>query len=244
MPARGSHRPAGGRLRRLALRLAGFGLVLSLGGVLLTLFLVLPFRWIDPPGSSVIARARWRAEVAASGRLEQHWVPFEAMGEWLPLAVVSAEDQRFPFHSGFDLLEIRRAFEQGGGAGRGASTISQQVARNLYLWLDRSWLRKGLEAWLTVWIEALWPKRRILEIYLNIAEMGPGLYGAGAASKAWFGVPPGVLGANRSARLAAILPKPASWSPVRPSPGLARRITWIERQMRQLGGPSYLESLR
>lgn len=232
------------RLWHLARRGLVVGLVLVAAGLLVTVALVLPWRWLDPPGSSVILQARWRGEVAASGRLEHRWLDLEAMGDWLPLAVVAAEDQRFPEHSGFDLAEIRKALDGSRSRPRGASTLTQQVARNLFLWLDRSWLRKGAEAWLTVWIEALWPKRRILEIYLNIAEMGPGLYGSAAASEAWFGVSPDRLDAARSARLAAILPNPKSWSPVRPSAWVLRRAAWIEGQMRQLGGPAYLEGLR
>ena len=123
---------------------------------------------------------------------------------------------------------------------RGASTISQQVAKNLFLWSGRSYLRKGLEAWYTVLIEVLWPKQRIIEVYANVAEFGDGVYGAEAAARRFFGKPASALSPSESARMAAVLPSPRRYSVSKPGPYVQRRARWIERQVRHLGGPAYL----
>jgi len=177
--------------------------------------------------------------------LRYDWVPWPRISPWLRLAVVAAEDQKFPVHAGFDaesILQAVRAHERGASL-RGASTISQQVAKNLFLWPGRSWVRKGVEAWLTVWLELLWPKRRILEVYLNVAELGPGVYGVGAASRAYFGVSAADVGPRQAALLAAVLPNPTAYRVEAPSPYVRRRADWIRQQMRQLGGPAYLAGL-
>ncbi|MFC4727701.1 monofunctional biosynthetic peptidoglycan transglycosylase [Coralloluteibacterium thermophilus] len=219
--------------------------VLAVGmGLLLSILQVLALRWIDPPTSAyMLARLAAPPPAAGQPRVDFRWVPLEAVAPALPLAVVAAEDQRFPDHRGFDLDAIRAALDsnEDGGALRGASTISQQVARNLYLWSGRSWLRKGLEAWYTFLIEALWPKRRILEVYVNIAEFGDGIYGAEAAAQRYFGKSAAALGEGEAARLAAVLPSPRRWSVEAPGPYVQRRTAWIQRQMRQLGGPAYLD---
>lgn len=197
--------------------------------------LVLPWRWIDPPSTSFIEQAR------AEGREIHHeWVGWAAISPHLPIAVVAAEDQNFPHHNGFDLESIRSAVQERHRR-RGASTISQQVAKNLYLWPGRSWVRKGLEAYLTVLVEALWPKRRILEVYLNVAEFGPGVFGVGAAAKLYFAKPASRLSAREAALLAAVLPSPKRMSANRPSQYVEKRVAWILRQAEQLGGPSYLD---
>ena len=134
-------------------------------------------------------------------------------------------------------------FVRSGLRGRGASTISQQTAKNLFLWSDHSWIRKGLEAWLTLWIEACWPKSRILEVYLNSAEFGPGVFGVGAASNYYFGRRPSQLSVSESALLAAVLPNPIRFSVAAPSAKVRQRQQWIERQIRALGGASYLKLL-
>jgi len=160
----------------------------------------------------------------------------------LPIALVAAEDQQFPAHHGFDLDAIGRALDHNddGGRVRGASTISQQVAKNLFLWQGRSWLRKGMEAWYTLWLETLWPKQRVLEVYANIAQFGDGVYGAEAAAQRYFGVASSALNSAQSARLAAVLPSPQRWHAARPGPYVLARQAWVERQVRQLGGPEYL----
>lgn len=209
--------------------------------------LVLALRWADPPTSSVILQHRiagwWRGDPAPVVR--QQWVPWARIPKVVALAVVAAEDQRFPDHAGFDLVEMRRAWAsyQAGGRLRGASTLSQQVAKNLFLWHGQSWLRKGLEVPLTLLIEGLWPKERILEIYLNIAQFGPDTYGVGAASWRYFARPVEALTAREAALLASVLPNPRRYSLASPSAAVQRRAAWIRRQMERLGGVAYLARL-
>ena len=206
---------------------------------------VLVLRFIDPPLSTVMV---WRyAEAVGQGdwkyRLHYQWRELEQMAPSLPISLVAAEDQRFPLHNGFDLQAIEKARDHNarGGRVRGASTISQQVAKNLFLWQGRSWLRKGLEVWYTLLIETLWPKHRILEMYANIAEFGDGIYGAQAASRQFWNKDASALTAAESARLAAVLPAPRRYSAARPGPYVQRRANWIQRQARQLGGGGYLQ---
>lgn len=231
-PLRATNRP---RRRRWGRRIA----LVALLALCASILPVVALRWIDPPTSAfMLAHALGPGRDAA---LRYEWVDAARISPQLAVALVAAEDQKFPFHDGFDVAAIRDALEQGEGrAGRGASTISQQVAKNLFLWSGRSWLRKGLEAWYTLLIEALWPKARILEIYANIAEFGEGVYGAEAAAQAYFGKPAAQLSASESARLAAVLPNPKRYRVEAPGPYVLRRQAWIERQVRQLGGPDYL----
>lgn len=206
--------------------------------LIVCVLIVLPWRWLDPPTTSFIERAR-----AGGQEIRQRWVEWDDMSPHLPIAVVAAEDQNFPHHRGFDLESIRSVLEKSGGRGRGASTISQQVAKNLYLWPGRSWVRKGLEAHFAALIEMLWPKQRILEVYLNIAEFGPGIYGVGAASEAFFGKTAARLSPREAALLAVVLPSPKRMSPANPSDYVEGRVEWTLEQMQQLGGPSYLADL-
>lgn len=225
-----------GRRRRSRSRRPGCFVWAALAaGLTLTLALVVPVRWLDPPTTSFILLAA--AEQLAP---RQRWVALEAIAPALAIAVVAAEDQKFPVHAGFDLQSIRGALAESGNRPRGASTISQQVAKNLYLWPGRSWVRKGLEAWLTGWLEVLWPKRRILEVYLNVAEFGPGVFGAEVAAREFFGKPAAALSEREAALLAAVLPNPKDLSAAHPSPWVLERAAWIEAQARQLGGPAYL----
>ena len=214
----------------------------------LSVLQVVVLRWIDPPFSMVMAAdqaGRWLHGPDRS-MLAHDWVGREQMAGCVLVSMVAAEDQQFPFHRGFDRKAIERALEHNadGGKVRGASTISQQVAKNLFLWQGRSWLRKGLEAWYTVWIELLWPKARIAEVYANIAELGDGVYGVQAASRRFFGRDAARLSAEQCARLAAVLPSPRRYSAAAPGPYVQRRTRWIQRQVRQLGGPAYLEAGR
>ena len=126
---------------------------------------------------------------------------------------------------------------------RGASTVTQQVAKNLFLWQGRSWARKGIEAWYTLLIESMWPKARILEVYANVAEFGDGIYGAQAAARSYWRKDARRLSLPESARLAAVLPAPRKYSVVRPGPFVQKRASWIQRQVRQIGGPAYLQTL-
>ncbi len=241
--ATGSTRPRRQRHRHRRWRWALTALLL-LAAPALTVVQVLTLRWLDPPVSAFMLAHRTEAREAGRSdfRIDYRWRDWAALSPELPIALVAAEDQRFPHHRGFDFEAIDAALSshRDGARLRGASTLSQQVARNLYLWPDRSWLRKGLEAWYTVLIEALWPKRRILEVYANIAEFGDGVYGAEAAAQRFFDKPASRLSAAESARLAAVLPNPRRYSASAPSPYVRQRQHWIERQVVQLGGPSYL----
>ncbi len=176
---------------------------------------------------------------AGGQTVHQQWVPAERMSPWLGIAVVASEDQQFPRHHGFDLASIRAALDT--GAARGASTLSQQLVKNLYLWPGRSWIRKALEAWLTLYLEMLVPKDRILEIYLNVAEFAPGVYGAEAAARRLFGKSAADLSLDECARLAAVLPNPGALSAAEPSAYVQDRAAWIRDQVRRLGGPAYLD---
>ncbi len=216
--------------------------VFAVGSVALVLLL----RWAPPPVSSFIAQgwlgALWAGEGAA---FRYDWMPMAAISPHAALAVIAGEDQRFPDHFGFDFVEIQDALEDQdeGKPLRGASTISQQVAKNLFLWPGRSLIRKGLEVWFTALLELLWSKRRILEVYLNIAEFGEYTFGVEAASRRFFHKPAARLTAGEAARLAAVLPNPLRYRVDQPSAYVLKRQRWIERQMRQLGGATYLDKL-
>jgi monofunctional biosynthetic peptidoglycan transglycosylase len=208
----------------------------ALLGFAISLLLVVPLRWIDPPTSAFMLRDR-----LGGVAVNQEWVAWDRIGTALPIAVVASEDQKFPIHHGFDLESMQDALE--GGAGRGASTITQQVAKNLYLWPGRSWVRKGIEAWLTLLIEVTWPKRRILEVYLNIAEFGAGIWGVGAATNHYFGLEPDRISLDQAARLATVLPSPKRIDPTGGSDYVSKRGAWIIAQVRGLGGYGYLAEI-
>jgi monofunctional biosynthetic peptidoglycan transglycosylase len=216
--------------------------------LLLSVLSVLLLRFVNPWTTAFMVDARvnsWFDDDPRPWRLQHSWRDYGQISAQLPLAVVASEDQRFPEHSGFDLQQIRKAMDeaQRGRRARGASTISQQVAKNLFLWNGHSWLRKGLEAWFTVLIEAMWPKRRILEVYLNSAQFGYGIYGAEAAAQAFFRKPAARLTRDEAARLAAVLPNPVRMRADRPSRYVQRRQGQIAAQMAALGGTSYLAGL-
>ena len=203
--------------------------VLVLVGI--SLSLVVPFRWIDPKTSAFMLQ-----DDGGRTPVLFEWVDWPEIGSALPLAAVAAEDQKFADHHGFDFKSIRASVEEFGAGEplRGASTITQQVAKNLYLWPGKSFVRKGIEAYLTVWIELTWPKQRILETYLNIAEFGPGIYGASAASKFFFGKTPAALSDTEAALLAAALPNPKTYRVDKPSANMMERQRWILSQMQRL----------
>jgi monofunctional biosynthetic peptidoglycan transglycosylase len=169
---------------------------------------------------------------AAKGRgIDYRWRPLEDIDPSLPRAAIAAEDARFCLHKGFEIEAMRKAMERNkkGGKIRGGSTISQQVAKNVFLWPDRTYVRKGLEAWFTILIETIWGKRRIMEVYLNVAEWGPGTYGAQAAADRYFRVDAADLTAVQSSRLAAILPSPLKWKAAKPGP-------YVKKRSRRIGG--------
>jgi monofunctional biosynthetic peptidoglycan transglycosylase len=212
--------------------------------VAITALQVLCLRWLTPPATAFMLERRAEALLhrEAGFTLHYRWRSLEQISPWLPMSMLAAEDQKFFEHEGFDVQAIDKAIvsNRKGRRVRGASTISQQVAKNLFLWGGRSYLRKGLEAWYTVLIEALWPKRRIIEVYANVAEFGDGIYGAEAASQAYFHKPSSRLTPSESARLAAVLPSPRTYSVKAPGAFVQRRAAWIQRQVQQLGGPAYL----
>jgi monofunctional biosynthetic peptidoglycan transglycosylase len=215
-------------LRLLLLAAAGF--------VLLTLLLVLPLRWLPPLTSSFMLQ-NWVGQASLSARIRYDWEPRGQISRRAALAVMAAEDQKFFAHAGFDFASIRKAWQRNARSNkvRGASTISQQVAKNLWLWPGRSWLRKGLEAWLTLWLELCWPKERILEIYLNVAQFGQQVFGVEAASRSYFNKPAARLNELEAALLAAVLPNPQQFSVRNPSRHVRARQEWIRVQARRLG---------
>jgi len=176
---------------------------------------------------------------------QQDWVPWERITPYAAIAVIAAEDQKFLAHDGFDFEAIEKAMDDAGRGERlrGASTISQQVAKNLFLWSGQNWFRKGLEAWFTVWIELLWPKQRILEVYLNVAQFGRGTWGVEAASRRYFGKSAAKLTRHEAALLAAVLPSPTRYRVVNPGPYVRQRQQWILGQMNRISGPSLLKDL-
>jgi monofunctional biosynthetic peptidoglycan transglycosylase len=220
---------------------------LVLGWFVLTIAVVAALRWLDPPASSFMVRDRLAAWSAGdkSYVYRHRWQDWRAISPQIKVAVIASEDQTFPYHNGFDFKQINNALEEReqGRRVRGASTISQQVAKNLFLWSGQSWLRKGLEAYFTLLIETLWTKQRILEVYLNVAEFGKGVFGVGAASELFFRKPAANLNAYDAALLAAVLPSPKRLRVNVPSRYLRSRQEWIVSQMRGLGGTSLLERL-
>lgn len=229
-------------MRRVLRGLAWTLLGLVAGSVLL----VALFRFVDPPVSSFMLQDRIGALVRGERayRFRHAWVDWDAISPHAAVAVVAAEDQKFATHLGFDLEAIDKALRhnQRGKRIRGGSTISQQVAKNLFLWPGQNLVRKGIEAWFTLWIEVFWPKQRILEVYLNIAEFGRGTWGVGAASERFFHKPAKRLTRAEAALLAAVLPNPRRLRVDAPSRYVQRRQRWILRQMAALGGRGYLEA--
>jgi len=215
--------------------------------MLASILQVLALRFIDPPFSAFMASRQFDAwlERDWAFRIRYEWRDLDAIAASLPMSLVAAEDQAFAHHDGFDFKAIEKARDSNakGRKVRGGSTISQQLAKNLFLWSGRSYVRKAIEAWYTVLIEALWPKRRILEVYVNVAEFGDGIYGGQAASRSFWHKDASRLTPGESARLAAVLPSPKRYSATRPGPYVRRRAQWIERNVRRIGGTAYLDTL-
>jgi len=226
-------------LRGLALALAAWA------GV--TVAIVVGLRWIDPPFTSFMMQSRVSALFGSQPGYEfrYDWRDWDAISSNAALAVVAAEDQQFPEHHGFDFKQIDKALSdrERGRRVRGASTISQQVAKNLFLWPGQSWFRKGLEAGITVLIELVWSKQRILDVYLNVAEFGRGTFGVQAASRRFLHKDAARLTRSEAALLAAVLPAPNRFRVDAPSSYVRRRQAWIERQMASLGGAAYVQGL-
>ena len=210
----------------------------------ITVLLVLPLRWFNPPTTAFMLHHQYFAQ-NNSTELNHEWRDLEHIAPSLAMSVIASEDQKFADHWGFDIAAIEQVLEdrQAGKKMRGASTLSQQLAKNLFLWSGRSWARKGLEAYFTAAIEIMIPKQRILELYLNVAEFGEDIYGAEAAAQSIFGIPADSLYNYQSALLAARLPAPKSYDIQPPSDYMKQRAQWIEKQIKQLGGEGYLNRL-
>ena len=227
-------------VRRIFARTLQFLVFLFLLSILATLVL----RWIPPPTTAVIVEQRIAS--LRSGhiyRVDRQWMPWNGISSSAALAVIAAEDQNFATHHGFDFESIQKAIDQHerGRRLRGASTLSQQVAKNVFLWSGRSFIRKGFEAYFTILIELTWSKRRILEVYLNIVELGDGVFGFEAASRRYFQKPAASLSPGESAILAAVLPNPLRLKADKPSAYVKERCAWILKQMDQLGGTAYIK---
>ncbi|HCL5490455.1 TPA: monofunctional biosynthetic peptidoglycan transglycosylase [Citrobacter freundii] len=225
-------------LRRIFLRAVIVLGVFWGGGI--ALFSVMPV-----PFSAVMVELQLGAWLSGDFGYVAHsdWVSMDEISPWMGLAVIAAEDQKFPEHWGFDVSAIEKALahnERNENRIRGASTLSQQTAKNLFLWDGRSWVRKGLEAGLTLGMETVWSKKRILTVYLNIAEFGDGIFGVEAAAQRYFHKPASRLSLSEAALLAAVLPNPLRFKANAPSGYVRSRQAWIMRQMRQLGGESFM----
>ena len=214
--------------------------------LLATLAIALFFRWAPVPFSSLMLQRQFSAQWQdKTYRQHYHWVSLERISPQALLAVIAAEDQKFLGHHGFDFTAMSKAWQENQKRKnpRGASTISQQVAKNIFLWPGKSLFRKGVEAYFTVLLEALWPKERILEVYLNVAEFGPGIFGIEAASQTYFHKSAAKLNAAEAAILAAVLPNPLRSSAGRPSVYISGRAWHIQKQMRQMGGTAHLRPI-
>jgi monofunctional biosynthetic peptidoglycan transglycosylase len=233
-------------------RLVRWTLIGLAGVFLVTALPVVAMRWMDPWYSAFMLDAALDASRAGKTnyQTDYRWVDLEQISPHAAVAVIAAEDQFFPFHMGFDFKSIREAVRSNERQAkrrhpriRGASTISQQVAKNLFLWPGRSYVRKGLEVYFTLLIEMTWPKERIIEVYLNIAQFGDGIYGVEAAGQRFYRLPAARLGRYEAATLAAVLPNPITFKVQAPSNYVVGRRDWILAQMRGLGGASYLNEL-
>lgn len=204
------------------------------------LLYIVILKWVNPP-----ITVTQIDQMITQQKFKRDYISYDQMGNNIKLAVIGSEDQLFPSHNGFDVKQIEKAYDemQSGKRFRGGSTISQQVAKNVFLWQGRSWFRKGLEAYFTFMIELIWGKERILEMYLNTSEMGIGVFGIEAASEYYFNKSAQNLTANEAARIAAALPNPRKYNVNPPSSYISRRASNIQRQMRNIRGSQDLEKL-
>lgn len=205
-----------------------------------TVVWALLYKYLNPPLTPLMVIGYF----GEAKTIKKKWKGYNQISKYMKLAVIAGEDQKFPLHDGFDIDSIKDAIDEklSGDRLRGASTISQQTAKNVFLWPSRSWARKGAEAYFTFLIEKLWGKKRILEVYLNVIETGKGIYGVDEAGETYFGKPAGQLGKEESTLIAAILPNPAEMSATRPTKYVRERQAWIMKQMDNLG-TGYLKKI-
>lgn len=202
-----------------------------------TVVITLPLKFINPFVWSWQLQRSWFPPEQYHYHPRADWVNLDHISPYMQLAVIASEDQRFPEHHGVDMISTQKAIADmiSGERFRGASTLTQQTVKNLYLWPGKDLLRKGVEAYLSLLVDFMWGKQRVLEIYLNIVEFGPGIFGVQAASLHYFGIPASQLSMSQAARLAAVLPNPYKFKVQSPSPYIWQRVDWIETQMNQLG---------
>lgn len=223
-------------------KLFKFLLKLLLYALVIPIIIVVIFKWVPVPATPLMAIRYFEQKQTDQKTVWKHdWVPLEDISKNLQLAVICSEDQNFLKHRGFDIQAIEKAIDdnQKGKRIRGGSTISQQTAKNVFLWPQRSWLRKGMEAYVTILIELIWSKERIMEVYLNSIEMGNGVYGAEAAAQYWFKKPASKLSKSEAAAIAAILPRPLKYKANPPTAYIASRKLWIMKQMMFFGPLKY-----
>jgi monofunctional biosynthetic peptidoglycan transglycosylase len=230
-PASVSNRRPSSSLRRWLRRLV-------LGFAVLSVLTTILLRFVPPPVTPLMVIRGLEGMAAGKGFvIRKNWQPLNRISPAMVRAVIAAEDQKFVHHFGFDVDSISKAYvnNRDGGRRKGGSTITQQTAKNIFLWPGGSYLRKGIEAYFTLLLELFWNKERIIEVYLNIAELGPGVYGVESAARIYYHTSARRLTARQAAMLAAILPAPRQWSPARPTGYLVHRQRWILQQMRNLG---------
>ena len=214
--------------------------------VIATILIILLMRWIDPFFSSIMLQRQ--VEALIDGKIEfinHDWIDFDEVSPYVPIALIAAEDQNFSEHFGFDFEQIKKAYKdiQRRKRFRGASTISQQLAKNLFLWEGKSFVRKGVEAYFTVLIEALWSKKRIIEVYMNTIELGDLTFGVATASEKFLKKDASKLTSSEAALIASVLPNPKKFLIARPSGYVRARQSWVLRQINLLGGKDYLKNL-
>ena len=230
--------------RGLLFRICLFSGKAVLGLILFSVLWVTVLKWVPVWYTPLMAKRSWEYRKDPDFKTRKIWKRLDRISPEMAKAVIASEDQRFLDHDGFDRVEIRNAIDERkkGTRNRGASTISQQTAKNVFCWPSRSWVRKGVEAWFTVLIEKIWGKERILEVYLNVAEMGIGIYGAEAAAQAHFGHSADALTRREACLVTACLPAPLKRNPAKPTDYVSRRATAISRQINNLAYPDWIRS--
>ncbi len=211
-----------------------------------SIIVVFLMRWINPFVSSIMIQRQIEAFIGGELKfINNSWIDYDDASKYIPLALIAAEDQNFPNHYGFDFEQIKKALKENSHRKRirGASTISQQLAKNLFLWEGKSFVRKGVEAYFTILIETLWSKKRIIEVYMNIIELGDLTFGVASASEIYLKKDASKLNSSQAALIASVLPNPIRFKIARPSGYVRARQSWVIRQMNSLGGIEYLKNM-